>query len=85
MSEHGEEIGSLPLAVVRDAPLREQIERIAMALDSAAEGDFDERLLASVSGPLAPIAGAARRLIGQNARFAREVLRVSRRVSSSCS
>jgi len=84
LSEHGgEEIGaSHPFAAVRDAPLRDQIDRIAMALDSAADGDFDERLLGGTPGPLAPIALAARRLIGQNARFAREVLRVSRRVSA---
>jgi signal transduction histidine kinase/HAMP domain-containing protein len=83
LSEHGEEIEApLPLAVGREASIQAQIERIALALDSAADGEFDNRLLSDTSGPLAPIALAANRLIAHDARFTREVLRVSRRVSA---
>ena len=83
MSEHGEEIGAplLP-ATGGEAPIQAQIERIALALDAAADGELDQRLLADTSGPLAPIALAANRLIAQNSRFTREVLRVSRRASA---
>jgi len=45
VSEHGEEIdGPLPLAMGSEARLHREIERIALALESAAEGDFQDRL-----------------------------------------
>src|SRR3954466_7110601 len=82
LSEHGEQFDQpMPVAISRDrGEIHPEIERIALALEAAADGELRARL--PTAGILAPIAIAANRLISQNARFTREITRVSRRVSS---
>jgi HAMP domain-containing protein len=83
VSEHGEEIDApVPPATGGEGRIHREIERIVQALESAADGDFQDRLSPEPSGLLAPIALAANRLFAQNARFTRDLLRVSRRVSA---
>jgi len=67
--------GSRPGSVLRDA------ERIARALEAAAAGDFRARADVYGDGPLGRIASAANRVIDGNARLAREITRISRRIS----
>src|SRR5207253_9496878 len=76
--DHGQEV-DVP-ALARTGPVRE-LERIAEALEAAAEGDFGIRLRVVGEGPFARIAEAASRLIARNAQLARELVRVSRRVA----
>src|SRR5205823_767899 len=52
--------------------VRRQLDDIAEALESAAEGDPGVRLRTDGPGPLARIAAAANRLLGRDARFAGE-------------
>ncbi|MFL5425589.1 MAG: HAMP domain-containing protein [Myxococcales bacterium] len=82
LSEHGEQFDQpMPVAISRErGEIHPEIERIALALEAAADGELQARL--PTAGILAPIAIAANRLISQNARFMREITRVSRRVSS---
>src|SRR3954465_10617675 len=82
LSEHGEQFDQpMPVAISRDrGEIHPEIERIALALEAAADGELRARL-ATACIP-APIAIAANRLISQNARFTREITRVSRCVSS---
>src|SRR3954470_11264030 len=82
LSEHGEQFDQpMPVAISRErGEIHPEIERIALALEAAADGGLRARL--PTAGILAPIAIAANRLISQNARFMREITRVSRRVSS---
>ncbi|MFL5364616.1 MAG: HAMP domain-containing protein, partial [Myxococcales bacterium] len=82
LSEHGEQFDQpMPVAISRErGEIHPEIERIALALEAAADGELRARL--PTAGILAPIAIAANRLISQNARFMREITRVSRRVSS---
>ena len=61
--------------------VHQQLERIAKALEAAAEGDFRPRLHTDGADPIGRVAGAAGRLIGRNAELAREMERVARRVA----
>jgi len=62
------------------ALISSDIERIARALEAAADGDFRPRARLDPASPLSVIATAADRLIASNAQAAREFARVCRRV-----
>jgi len=57
------------------------VERIARALDAAANGDFRAHAHLDADHPFAPISEAADRLIASNLRLSRELTRVCRRVA----
>ncbi len=64
----------------RSRPIPE-VERIARALDAAANGDFRAHAHLDADHPFAPISEAADRLIASNLRLSRELTRVCRRVA----
>ncbi|HWE26195.1 MAG TPA: HAMP domain-containing protein, partial [Myxococcales bacterium] len=59
-----------------------EAERIAHALEAAAEGDFRARLPVDQHAPLRRLAAAANAVIAQNAHLAREISRLSRRIAT---
>jgi len=61
--------------------LQADVDRIARALEAAAEGDFRARTRVDRESPLSRIATAADRLIARNAQISREFNRVCRRVA----
>ena len=81
--ESSEDLNSM--LAVRDARASSgtyrDLERIARALELAAEGDFRARAQVDEDGILGRIASAANRLIARNSNLAREMCRITRRVS----
>jgi CheY-like chemotaxis protein len=65
----------------RGAPAARDAERIARVLEAAAEGDFRVRFQVDGESALGRIAAAANRLVARNARLAREMTRISRRIN----
>jgi len=78
--EHSEETSSAP---AQRPPSRAwaDVERIARALEAAADGDFRAYAPLEPGHPFARVASAADRLIARNVRLARELTRVCRRVA----
>jgi len=66
---------------VRARSIQRDIDRIARALQAAADGDFRARARLQPSSPLWRIASAADGLIARNAQISREFNRVCRRVA----
>ncbi len=78
--EHSEDMLSLPAQRTRSRAAAD-VERIARALEAAANGDFAAHVRLEPGHPFARIASAADRLIARNLRLARELTRVCRRVA----
>ena len=66
---------------VRVRSVRRDLDRIARALQAAADGDFSARVRLPPSSPLWRIAAAADGLIARNAQISREFNRVCRRIA----
>src|SRR6266850_1011624 len=79
--ERLEAVPAHPRPSPRVRSVQGEIDRIAGALEAAAEGDFRARTRVDPESPLSRIATAADRLIARNAQIDREFNRVCRRVA----
>ena len=71
-----------PASSPRLAALERELDRIAALLEAAAEGDLRAQVRADGFATTSRVAAAANQLIARNAHLTRELLRVSRRISS---